>query len=87
MPLVSTVPPTSVAALSQIPYVKSIPTRRGVASFLDLPAELRNEIYIIALVLPDPLMIISGRVYRHHGDGNHNLVSIRKPCSRYSPPR
>jgi hypothetical protein len=84
MPPLSTVPPTSVAASPQIPYVKSTPARRRIASFLDLPAELRNEIYVIALVLPDPLMIISGRVYRHLGDGNHSLVLIRKPCSKYS---
>jgi hypothetical protein len=75
--------PPATAVSPQIPYVRSMAARRNVTSFLDLPAELRNDIYMTALVLSDPLNMIAGRVYRHIGDENHDLISIGEPCSKY----
>jgi hypothetical protein len=72
----------NVASSLLIPYARSLAAQPKVTSFLDLPAELRNEIYVLALIVPAPLMIISGRVYRHLGDENHTLTLIGGPCCK-----
>jgi hypothetical protein len=73
---------SNLPASPPIPYVRSLAAQPRVTSFLDLSAELRNEIYVLALVVPDPLIIISGRVYRHLADENDTLVEIGEPCCK-----
>jgi hypothetical protein len=75
-------PPATVTMSPQIPWVRSVAAQRTATSFLNLPAELRNEIYVLALVVPDPLVIISERLYRYLGDQNDSLVSIGDLCSK-----
>jgi hypothetical protein len=62
-------------------------------SFLDLPAEVRNEVYGYAFEHPSPIVItfseqVSGSVtlHRYIGDSNHELPLLRsRPDNAYLP--
>jgi hypothetical protein len=58
------IPPAIAPAPSPIREGSSLPADPEATSFLLLPAELRNEIYHLALVLSEPLVISVGGLYR-----------------------
>lgn len=76
-------PPATVLAPPPIPLATSEAAHRDGASFLDLPAEIRNAIYEFALVLPAPLMVTSAHLHRVVGDDNVALAPSKRPRSEY----
>lgn len=69
--------PAIPQAVWPIEIGRSYSARNEVKSFLDLPAELRNAIYELALAFSDPFMVVAASLYRYRGSDNQGLIPTK----------